>query len=127
MFNINWLHLQFNILLLLVIGLTTVLVGFYTKEFSNVKFQFIRKFKPTTYLVDVEAKANTSPQNECLECDTPRFNYHQASSTVSRKDNIREFPFKTVEEAWSRDNLNVAQFIKPQENTMLLEPNFQVR
>ena len=96
MCNINWLHVQFNIVLLLVIGLTTVLVGFYTKEFSNAKFQFIRKFKPTTYLVDVQSNANTSPQNECLECDTSRFNYQQASPTVSKKDNIREFPFKTV-------------------------------
>jgi hypothetical protein len=123
----KWLYVQFNLAILFVIILTVYLAISITKEYPTLKLKIIDTLKSKFSFDKIFNTRHYSPTNECSECDrTNLSNYNINISKQVEYNQVRNLQFRTVDDAWNKDNTNIASYIKDGEKTTLLSPDFQV-
>ena len=124
--RIRWNHIYCKFVILLLLILVAYLLVSSSKIHKQASENLINKFTSNKY---IQTFVNHYSFH-CLECNISRNNTSLNEfdeleyKKLSRFDSI---PFNTVEDAWSPNNRLLAPYIRSEQNTSILYPNFQVR
>ena len=125
--RIRWNHVYYKFVVLILLVLLLYLFISNTKVYSQLNQNWIYKLTPTNW---IQTKTNSNKSSFIKYSDNLTFHYDIPNESdeleykkLSRFDAI---PFKTVEDAWSKDNLILAPYIKAGRMTAHLSPSFRV-
>ena len=119
--------MQFNLAILFVIILIIYLAILITKDYPKLKVKLIDTFKSKLFLDKLFRTRQYLPTKDCLECDGANLSdYNINISKEVGNNQIRKFQFRTVDDAWNKENRILAPYIKDGEETALLSPDFEV-
>ena len=124
MYRIRWVHVQYNLFILLVIVVAAYLFLFLLKDYSEPKYDFINKLQSMLWPTVISI-SKYYLHAECSECKGSTDSLPLVTSKELDAYQLGKFPFRTVEDAWTRDNRILSPFIQNGANP-LLEPDFQV-
>ena len=113
----KWLYVHFNLAILFVIILMIYLAISLTKYYPNFKLNLINNLK-SKLLFDKMRMTECERENLL----NPNFN----SAKEAEHCHTSQFQFKTVEDAWNKDNIRIPPYINDGYKTALSIPNFQV-
>ena len=124
--RIRWNHIYCKFVILLLLILVTYLLVSSSKTHTISSEDLINKFTSNRW---IQTLVNHY-EFYCIECNNSRnrtslndFDELEFKK-LSRFDAI---PFNTVEDAWSPNNRLLAPYIRSDQNTSILYPNFQVK
>ena len=122
MCKLTWLHVQFNIIILMVFALTAYITVLLSRVDSDPKFLV---FYQITSKLSAENKSVTKGIviEKCVRCNT---SINSSDLSTLEYERFSQIPFRTVEDAWSPQNSVLSKYVRAEEQTAIFVPNFQV-
>ena len=122
MCKLTWLHVQFNIIILMVFALTAYITVLLSRVDSDPKFLV---FYQITSKLSAENKSVTKGivMEKCVRCNT---SINSSDLSTLEYERFSQIPFRTVEDAWSPQNSVLSEYVRAEEQTAIFVPNFQV-
>ena len=125
MCKLTWLHVQFNIIILMVFALTAYITVLLSRVDSDPKF-FV--FYQITSKLSAANKSITKGivLEKCVHCNTSINSSNSSDLSTLEYERFSQIPFRTVEDAWSPQNSVLSKYVRAEEQTAIFVPNFQV-
>ena len=123
--RIRWNHVYCKFVILLILILVTYLLLSSSKIYTQSSEDLINKFTSKKW---IQMLLNHY-EFYCVECNNSRIrtSLNEFDELEYKKlSNFEAIPFDTVEDAWSPNNRLLAPYIRSDQNTTILFPNFQV-
>ena len=123
--RIRWNHVYCKFVILLILLLVTYLLVSSSKIHTQSSEDFINRFTSKKW---IQMLLNHY-EFYCVECSNSRnrTSLNEFNELEYKKlGSFEAIPFDTVEDAWSPNNRLLAPYIRSDQNTTILFPNFQV-